>query len=49
MFIPSNLHLHFSQCSYNVKTGGLNRGGILPTPRGTRTRLLVHSLAGTKY
>ena len=28
MFIPSNLHLHFSQCFYNVKTGGLNHGGI---------------------
>jgi len=49
IFIPSNLHLHFSQCFYNVKTGGLNRGGILPTLCGTRTRLLVHSLAGTKY
>jgi len=49
MFIPSNLHLHFSQCFYNVKTGGLNRGGILPTLCSTRTRLLVHSLAGTKY
>jgi len=49
MFIPSNLHLHSSQCFYNAKTGGLNRGGILPTLCGTRTRLLVHSLAGTKY
>jgi len=37
--------------SYNVKTGGFNCGGFLPTLCGTHThtRLLVHSLAGTKY